>query len=752
MNPIEADWGFNPFVPLNYTIFFILLGIGWIIFSAWKLSRRVSVIKCVLMAAFRSLFIMGLAAISLNFGYWKKWEEKKKGEWAVLLDSSGSMSVKDGVKDSGTLTSRWEQAAGYSKAIEKELTDNEATKSDGFRIFTFSEKLNEFKGGAKVLSDKMVSPAGETRIEDVGASIVASMKSGALPLRGIFLISDGRQLEEGDETFALNCKALEVPVYTLPVGSNTVNRDLIVRALRSQKIGYPGQEVRLRAYVENEGLGAVMPTVSLKDKDGNITEEKTISFTDYKRQLVDFKVKHEVEGRYEYELVSSVYPEETSRVNNSTKMSVFIREHKTSVLFVEGRPFWDSKFLVQLYRKQPNIKMKSIHRITSERYFQVDDDEKETSESPFPETQEEMNESDMIIIGKGIEYFLDEQRIEMLDRFISEKGGCVVFARGKSYSGGFPGIERIEPVEWGEPINTKFRLLPTEEGMRSQIFSGILEGLDSPVWKEMHELKSAERINRLKSFSSVMVEGVFDHNGRQQTFPAVISRPYGKGVVILVNANGLWEWDFFPSVAENKELYQEFWTQLVQWAASFSDFLPGQSFALSLNHAQIQLSEEVKVNVKWRGQGQPEETLLIKVYKDDKLLENLLPLQSPRSQAEWESIYKASEPGYYRFELDYGDVSESPVTALLNVTIPPTEMENTSFDLEYLRRLGEDSGGEMLDIKAVQELIQNIKKESSIIELKEAEWQPLWNQAWVCLIVLVFFFAELFIRRREGLL
>ena len=65
-------------------------------------------------------------------------------------------------------------------------------------------------------------------------------------------------------------------------------------------------------------------------------------------------------------------------------------------------------------------------------------------------------------------------------------------------------------------------------------------------------------------------------------FPALLVRRYGQGVTGLVNGDGLWKWDFFPEARELGNCYEDFWTQLIQWMASYSEFLPGQDFSLRL--------------------------------------------------------------------------------------------------------------------------------------------------------------------------
>ena len=59
-------------------------------------------------------------------------------------------------------------------------------------------------------------------------------------------------------------------------------------------------------------------------------------------------------------------------------------------------------------------------------------------------------------------------------------------------------------------------------------------------------------------------------------------RRFGRGTVATVNADGLWRWDFRPEVREQGAVYQQFWVQLMSWCATWSEFRPGEDYAVRL--------------------------------------------------------------------------------------------------------------------------------------------------------------------------
>src|SRR5690606_30805591 len=131
------------------------------------------------------------------------------------------------------------------------------------------------------------------------------------------------------------------------------------------------------------------------------------------------------------------------------------------------------------------------------------------------------------------------------------------------------------------------------------LFGGALPPADDRVWSSLPPLEDVTGVARLKPFSRTLAEGTVE--GRQAKVPALIVRRYGRGMVAAVNADGLWRWDFRPEVREQGEVYQQFWVQLMQWCATYSEFLPGQDYAVRLREAAVDPGQAARAVISWRG-------------------------------------------------------------------------------------------------------------------------------------------------------
>ena len=76
-------------------------------------------------------------------------------------------------------------------------------------------------------------------------------------------------------------------------------------------------------------------------------------------------------------------------------------------------------------------------------------------------TEKALSQFDLVLFGKGAEYFLDEAKIELLHRFVRDRGGGLLFCRGKPYYQSLDALALLEPVEWGPALRSGMRWRPT---------------------------------------------------------------------------------------------------------------------------------------------------------------------------------------------------------------------------------------------------------------------------------------------------
>ena len=132
----------------------------------------------------------------------------------------------------------------------------------------------------------------------------------------------------------------------------------------------------------------------------------------------------------------------------------------------------------------------------------------------------------------------------------------------------------------------------------------MLPEANDPLWRQLPPLKDVAAVQRLKPFAQVLSMGIKSAQMHDERVPLLVARHFGRGVVVAMNADGLWKWDFDPQARKLGKMYEEFWTQLLQWTASYAEFLPGQELSLRLAEATVKHGRGTRATIGWRGGGE----------------------------------------------------------------------------------------------------------------------------------------------------
>ena len=330
-----------------------------------------------------------------------------------------------------------------------------------------------------------------------------------------------------------------------------------------------------------------------------------------------------------------------------------------------------------------------------------------------------------------------------------------VFARGKPATGSLPGLETLEPVTWAAATAGDFRFRPVADGEAAGLFGEALPSPDAPLWNALPTLKDARQISLVKPFTRVLAEGVSEGaSGLSGRFPALLVRRYGQGVCGLVNGDGLWKWDFYPEARELGNMYEDFWTQLIQWMASYSEFLPGHDFSLRLPSLRGRAGDTVAVTMSFRGSGEVPEPLLRIIAPDGKVSDSKPAIYpDPGGHPQWRASFTPAAPGAWKLSVVDPRAKAPPAPeASFTVPTPPAESDNLAADPDFLARLAESSGGGMIVAADFGGFLETaFTPEAPTARSTGVIWQPSWTRWPLAVLISLILAAEWYLRRRQGL-
>jgi len=735
----------NPSFQLSLLIPLGALALALAAYASWRSSSGRPTAARLVLAAIRLTAIAALLAILFNPGKWIRPSEEKTRPWIVLQDVSSSMTqpTADG-------KSRHDHAVDLTKMIRSSMDAADLP----LRVHPFSDALS-----AAITEDGFPAAEGKSsRILPSISQVLQHAGAAGESLAGIILLSDGRETLDFSATeldsMALRARSRNTAVHTIALGADTPSPDLALLQNRANFTAFPAQSLRIPFAVESRGLEPIRTKAILLDEASAEIASLDLELPANGTVAAAFEIKApEASTRWSIEI--GEHPGEARKANNRRNFNVRVIHSKTRVFLAEGAPYWDSKFLAQLLRQQPHMELNSVHRLSDKRYFRIDsgsDDPSETDHPVFPATLDELARYDLIVFGKNVDPFLTPDRIDALRSYVRDRGGAVLFARGRPTTGDNAALEPLEPVTWAAASATDFRFLPTRDGEAAGLFGEALPAPDSSLWASLPTLKDARMVTLVKPFTRILAEGRIE--GTSARFPALVMRRYGQGVTGLLNGDGVWKWDFYPEARELGNCYEDFWTQLIQWMASYSEFLPGQDFSLRLPSTRGANGVPVAASLSFRGSGNPPQPMLriTNPAGEDSLVQPA-SLPDPSGRPLWRASFTPNAPGEWTLAVvDPRENAAATPSVVFSVPQAPAESDDLSPDPDFLSRIAKATGGGVMLPKDLEGFLkENIESEAPALIEAGAVWQPAWNRIFIALLVAALFSAEWLLRRRQGL-
>lgn len=718
-----------------------LLAAGWL---SWRATTPLAKPQRLILLSLRLLGTTALAALLLNPGKWITPPTQRESPWLLLLDRSASMAQPTRSETSLKLTAQAIQAAKKHHIP--------------LRIHPFSLSPDS----------PTQSPADLPPATGPGSDLTTSLKrllteaaASGEHFAGIIALTDGRQTTIPTPAdlaaLSLRLRSHSTPLHPIAIGADSPASDLSLRPTRPTVTVFKGQKARIPFLIESQGLPPQKPEIHLLDPSGKTLATTSLEIPPGETAFGYFEIDAPPTSST-YSIETPILPGETIPANNRATANLRILESKTRVFLAEGAPYWDSKFLAQLLRQQTQMDVQSVHRLSADRYFRIEsgsDQTSETSTAIFPETLDELSRYDLIVFGKNIDAFLTPSRLDALRSYVRDRGGAVLFARGKPLTGTLPGLDPLEPVSWAGPSDAEFRFRPAPDGEAAGLFGEALPPPDASVWSLLPPLKDAHRISLVKPFTRVLANGLPEGaTAASASFPALLVRRYGQGVTGLVNGDGLWKWDFYPDARELGNMYEDFWIQLIQWMASYSEFLPGQDFSLRLPAIKGAADQPVTLSISFRGTGTPPTpTLEITSPAGQTTQLQPAPFPDPGGHPNWRTSFTPDTPGQWKLTL--ADPRENPPPApeaTFTVPAPLTESDNLSADPAFLTTLAESTGTTLITPDAFGKFLHTaFTPAPPTATTSGAIWQHSWLHWPLALLIALPLALEWYLRRRQGL-
>ncbi|MGH9785160.1 MAG: glutamine amidotransferase, partial [Terriglobia bacterium] len=403
-----------------------------------------------------------------------------------------------------------------------------------------------------------------TRIEDALAEAYSELRH--LPLAGMVLVSDGAQngSEAQREAFE-ELKARRIPIYTLGVGQEEFRRDLQLDDVAMPQAALPGSLVSATVTVRQRGY--IGQTARLEVREGtSLLKTRDIRFGPAPVETVAVNFTPRTKGFREFTVRLVPLEGEAIRENNTQSRLVEVQDRTARILYIEGEPRWEFKFVRRALEEDRNLRLVSLLRTSDNKFYRQGVDTPQELADGIPNTKE-LFKYEGLILGSMQAAFFSPAQQEALYAFVSRRGGGMLFLGGRFAlgEGGYQttSLADLIPVHLrgsagGSTLQrkpAKFQLTPRGSD-RLQLSED--EAANRKNWESLPPLGNYQMTGEPKSGAVILAEAIPD-DGRRQ--PVLVWQRFGRGRTYLFATDASWRWRM--EADHKNQSHEIFWRQIL---------------------------------------------------------------------------------------------------------------------------------------------------------------------------------------------
>ncbi|MEX0977692.1 MAG: VWA domain-containing protein, partial [Pirellulales bacterium] len=226
----------------------------------------------------------------------------------------------------------------------------------------------------------------------------------------------------------------KIPIFTVGVGSDRRPANVRIGDLVAPARAFPGDSFKITGYLQCEGLADRTVDVELLSRSGGAGATEEGSLESVQRVTlggrgeivpVKFDITPAETGRRVYRLRVKAPPEDSNAADDHQEVDVEIVDRKTKVLLVASGPTREYTFLRNQLKRDKGVEVDVWLQSAPEGVSQ----DANRVLTQFPTTPQELFEYDCIVAFDSDWRALDENQVELLERWVAEKaGGLIVLA------------------------------------------------------------------------------------------------------------------------------------------------------------------------------------------------------------------------------------------------------------------------------------------------------------------------------------
>ena len=475
----------------------------------------------------------------------------RQGENSLALVLDGSQSMQNGMP-----------VSRFDAAIENlnSVVDSSVSNDFDMRRFLLSDDATSVDG--------FVDPEATGSETSIFTSILTVLQEGRnRSLAAIILGSDGIDTAGGMSSEQLaEIAAYGVPVHTIGVGRDTMPEDIELTQVVLPDSALPSSTIPVRVSIRHDA--AVDSRVKVYDGDNLLASVAVELPSEESTTTTWIDVLLGDEGYHQLQFSIEGSDDEPELRNNHQSQLVKVEQQKYRILYYEGEPRWEYKFLRLAIANDGETSFASLLRVSPNKFYRQGLDSAEQLETGFPETRDELFAYDALIIGSVEAASFSSEQLDNIRAFVSDRGGSLLMLAGTRGLGnggwGQSTIADLLPAKLPDSSIDSFvreQVTPalTPQGAATQMLRfADTDDENQRLWEGLPDVADYQRTGDLKPAATVLLS--VDADNEQQ--PLLIAQPFGRGHSYILATGGTWRWQMSLPVEDQR--HEQFWRQFLR--------------------------------------------------------------------------------------------------------------------------------------------------------------------------------------------
>jgi hypothetical protein len=697
----------------------------------------------------------------------------------VFLDTSESMSIRDARRTEADLQeaamalgevplgesarvlseeTRKKVASVSRIGLAKTVLDHpeidvfEALGEDHDLVYLlFGEKLRPLSGDEDEVAESLKEVQATEKETRLGDSLRQGLDLYAGRAEAAVVLTDGASnagLDPAEVSAELGER--NVPVHAIGFGLPDPP-DLCVTDLFCADAAFKKDKVPVGVGIDSRGYRNRPVEIRLTLDDREIDRKKVVLRGGAELQTFEFTAD-EV-GMFRLGAVVSELPGEVSPDNNAAAKTIRVLDDKIQVLYIEGKPRWEYRYLRAVLLRDRRLDVK---------FLMAEGDMELARRSDlylarFPEATKEAFRFDLVILGDVPAFFFNRDEMDRMEEVVREWGGSFLMIAGSLHapmSYVETPVAKMLPVKLRSggwvPVTDAVHPVPTADG-REEPFIALheSESATKALWSLVRPLYQVPIVDSPKPGATVLLT-LPGLSRAGEPYPLVAWHRYGTGKSLFVGTDQLWRLRF----KRGDTYHARFWSKAVQFLTLSRLLGENKPIRLQTDQKEYRTGERVRIlaNVldeDFEPLAEPTYTVRIRHLEGELDPVKLSLGAVPDSPGLYQGYSKLGLEGSYRLEALQKD-REFANSVDFEVRTVELEKLEPALQAERLKDCCEASGGRYFTIAELPELAEAIKtKERRVLVTREEE---LWDHPLVLLLLLALAGVEWFVRRRSDLL